>query len=173
MCSQLSLRENSTENSVKSPNICPKTKISVYKNSNIHGYFITYPWIFHYVTADISLNIRGYLSFCVRGNWKLREELLNFREVCWSFPKGVIPTEHSDEGSLRDFRYAQNDIPLPKPTDLWTFANREHLKNTHFIGDLSTSAAPCQAKNKTFLLGGWRVISTNCFLCKGLSCLLP
>ena len=80
-----------------------RKRISVYKNSNIRGYFITYPWIFHYVTADISLNIRGYLSFCVRGNWKLREELMNFREVCWSFPKGVIPTEHSDEGSLRDF----------------------------------------------------------------------
>jgi len=95
--------KNSADYSVKLRNVCTKTKFSVYKNSNIHGYFITYPWIFHYVTADISLNIHGYLSFCVRGNWKLREELLNFREVCWSFPKGVIPTEHSDEGSLRDF----------------------------------------------------------------------
>ena len=34
-------------------------------------------------------------------------------------------------------------------------------------------ASPCQAKNKTFLLCGWRVISTNCVRDKGLSCLLP
>ena len=36
-------------------------------NSRIRGYFITYPWIFHYVTADISLNIHGYFSFYAMG----------------------------------------------------------------------------------------------------------
>ena len=30
-------------------------------------YKLTYPWIFHYVTADISLNIHGYFSFYAMG----------------------------------------------------------------------------------------------------------
>ena len=34
-------------------------------SSNIHGYLLTYPWIFHYVSADISLRIHGYASFSV------------------------------------------------------------------------------------------------------------
>ena len=35
----------------------------------IHGYFITYPWIFHRVSTGISLRIHGYLTFllCLRG----------------------------------------------------------------------------------------------------------
>jgi len=38
---------------------------SLKNNSNSHGYFITYPWIFHYVSMDISLNIREYFTFSV------------------------------------------------------------------------------------------------------------
>ncbi len=34
-------------------------------SSNIHGYLLTYPRIFHSVSADISLNIHGYASFSV------------------------------------------------------------------------------------------------------------
>ena len=29
----------------------------------IHGYLIKYPWIFYYVSVDISSRIRGYVSF--------------------------------------------------------------------------------------------------------------
>ena len=34
-------------------------------SSNIHGYLLTYPWIFHRVSADISLRIHGYASFSI------------------------------------------------------------------------------------------------------------
>ena len=34
-------------------------------SSNIHGYLLTYPWIFHHVSVDISLRIHGYASFSV------------------------------------------------------------------------------------------------------------
>ena len=34
-------------------------------SSNIYGYLLTYPWIFHHATTDISLRIHGYASFSV------------------------------------------------------------------------------------------------------------
>ena len=34
-------------------------------SSNIHGYLLTYPWIFHHVSVDISLRIHGYASFSI------------------------------------------------------------------------------------------------------------
>ena len=33
--------------------------------SRIHGYLLTYPWIFHHVSVDISLRIHGYASFSI------------------------------------------------------------------------------------------------------------
>ena len=34
-------------------------------SSNIHGYLLTYPWIFYHVSVDISLRIHGYASFSI------------------------------------------------------------------------------------------------------------
>ena len=48
--------------------VCPMGQIitsATPDSSNIRGYFITYPWIFHYVSAVISLNIRGYFNFWI------------------------------------------------------------------------------------------------------------
>lgn len=57
-------------------------------SSNIRGYLLTYPWIFHHVTMDISLRIHGYASFsvlktCFSGKYfvTIRSERLKFGDV--------------------------------------------------------------------------------------------